>query len=178
MFRVFTYRDLSTLRVYICDGKLWFVTADIVNLLGCEDTQKLSVEFVSYADKGITAEAPSNYIHIINECGAYSLICGVRNERSRAILHWLVDNVIPDLRKTAEPVVPAADVSAITAAPATEKYDFYAYHQYDKAVFRRTEIVPLQQRVQYAQQDRYRHDGEGVPQNTRHSEPQEHPTVP
>ena len=124
MFRVFRYCDLGELRVYVFNDKLWFVTADIVNLLGYEDTQKLSVEFVSYGDKGITAEAPSNYLHIINECGAYSLICGVRNERSGKLLHWLVDNVIPEMRKDITHIAPAVDVSEITSAPETERADF------------------------------------------------------
>ena len=124
MFRVFTYHDLGELRAYVFNDKLWFVAADLVNLLGHEDTQFLTAEYVSYADKGMTASAPDNYILTINECGAYSLICGIRNSRSGKLLHWLVNEVIPELRKPIEPIAPAVDVSEITAAPATEKNDF------------------------------------------------------
>ena len=124
MFRVFTYGDLGELRAYVFNDKLWFVTADIVNLLGCEDTQKLSAQYVSYSDTGITAYAPDSYIMSVNECGTYSLICGVRNDRSGKLLHWLVNEVIPELRKDITPIAPAVDVSAITTAPAAERADF------------------------------------------------------
>ena len=124
MFRIFTFGDLGELRVYIYDDTFWFVAADLVDLLGHEDTQFLTAEYVSFADKGMTATVPEEFILTVNECGAYSLICGIRNSRSGKLLHWLVNDVIPELRKPTEPVVPAADVSAITAAPATEKYDF------------------------------------------------------
>lgn len=124
MFRVFQYKDLGELRVYIFGDTFWFVAADLVNLLGHEDAGFLTAEYVSYADKGMTAEAPDNYIHTLNECGVYSLICGIRNSRSNKLLHWLVDEVIPELRKPIEPIAPAVDVSKITAAPAAEKQDF------------------------------------------------------
>ena len=124
MFRVFQYKDLGELRVYIFGDTFWFVAADLVNLLGHEDTQFLTAEYVSFADKGMTAEAPDHYILTVNECGAYTLICGVRNSRSGKLLHWLVNEVIPELRKPIEPIAPAVDVSEITAAPATEKNDF------------------------------------------------------
>ena len=124
MFRVFTHGSLGELLAYEFNGKLWFVAADLVNLLGHEDTQFLTAEYVSFADKGMTAEAPDHYILTVNECGAYSLICGIRNSRSNKLLHWLVDEVIPELRKPIEPIAPAVDVSEITAAPAGEKNDF------------------------------------------------------
>ena len=124
MFRVFQYKDLGELRVYIFGDTFWFVAADLVNLLGHEDAGFLTAEYVSYADKGMTAEAPDNYILTINECGAYSLICGIRNSRSGKLLHWLVNDVIPELRKPITPIATAADVSEITAAPAAEKQDF------------------------------------------------------
>ena len=124
MFRVFQYQDLGELRVHIYEDSFWFVAADLVNLLGHEDTQFLTAEYVSFADKGMTAEAPDHYILTVNECGAYTLICGVRNSRSGKLLHWLVNDVIPELRKPIEPIAPAADVSKITAAPAAEKQDF------------------------------------------------------
>ncbi len=124
MFRVFQYQDLGELRVHIYEDSFWFVAADLVNLLGHEDTQFLTAEYVSFADKGMTAEAPDHYILTVNECGAYSLICGIRNSRSGKLLHWLVNEVIPELRKPIEPIAPAVDVSEITVAPATEKNDF------------------------------------------------------
>ena len=124
MFRIFTYQDLGELRVHIYGDTFWFVAADLVNLLGHEDTQFLTAEYVSVADKGMTAETPDRYILTVNECGAYSLICGIRNSRSGKLLHWLVNDVIPELRKPIEPIAPAVDVSEITAAPATEKNDF------------------------------------------------------
>ncbi len=124
MFRIFTYQDLGEMRVHIYKDSFWFVAADLVNLLGHEDTQFLTAEYVSYADKGMTAYAPDNYILTINECGAYSLICGIRNSRSGKLLHWLVNEVIPDLRKPIEPIAPAVDVSEITSAPSAEKQDF------------------------------------------------------
>ena len=124
MFRIFTYQDLGELRVHIYGDTFWFVAADLVNLLGREDTQFLTAEYVSFADKGMTAETPDRYILTVNECGAYSLICGIRNSRSGKLLHWLVNDVIPELRKPIEPIAPAVDVSEITAAPATEKNDF------------------------------------------------------
>ena len=117
MFRIFTYQDLGELRVHIYEDSFWFVAADLVNLLGHEDTQFLTAEYVSFADKGMTAEAPNHYILTVNECGAYSLICGIRNSRSGKLLHWLVNEVIPELRKPIEPIAPAVDVSEITAAP-------------------------------------------------------------
>ena len=124
MFRIFTYQDLGEMRVHIYEDSFWFVAADLVNLLGHEDTQFLTAEYVSYADKGMTAYAPDNYILTINECGAYSLICGIRNSRSGKLLHWLVNDVIPELRKPIEPIAPAVDVSEITSAPSAEKQDF------------------------------------------------------
>ena len=124
MFRIFTYQDLGELRVHIYGDTFWFVAADLVNLLGHEDTQFLTAEYVSFADKGMTAEAPDRYILTVNECGAYSLICGVRNSRSGKLLHWLVNDVIPELRKPITPIAPAVDVSEITAAPSAEKQDF------------------------------------------------------
>ena len=124
MFRVFQYQDLGELRVHIYEDSFWFVAADLVNLLGHEDTQFLTAEYVSFADKGMTAEAPDHYILTVNECGAYSLICGIRNSRSGKLLHWLVNEVIPELRKPIEPIAPAVDVSEITAAPSAEKQDF------------------------------------------------------
>ena len=124
MIRVFQYQDLGELRVHIYEDSFWFVAADLVNLLGHEDTQFLTAEYVSYADKGMTAEAPNHYILTVNECGAYSLICGIRNSRSGKLLHWLVNEVIPELRKPIEPIAPAVDVSEITAAPSAEKQDF------------------------------------------------------
>ena len=131
MFRVFTYGDLGELRAYVFNDKLWFVTADIVNLLGCEDTQKLSAQYVSYSDTGITAYAPDSYIMSVNECGTYSLICGVRNERSGKLLHWLVDEVIPELRKDITPIAQAVDVSAITTAPAAERAEYHFSNEYN-----------------------------------------------
>ena len=124
MFRVFQYQDLGELRVHIYDDTFWFVAADLVNFLGHEDAQFLTAEYVSFADKGMTAEAPDRYILTVNECGAYSLICGIRNSRSGKLLHWLVNDVIPELRKPITPIAPAVDVSEITVAPATEKNDF------------------------------------------------------
>ena len=124
MFRVFQYQDLGELRVHIYDDTFWFVAADLVNFLGHEDAQFLTAEYVSFADKGMTAEAPDRYILTLNECGAYSLICGIRNSRSGKLLHWLVNEVIPELRKPIEPIAPAVDVSEITAAPSAEKQDF------------------------------------------------------
>ena len=124
MFRVFQYQDLGELRVHIYEDSFWFVAADLVNLLGHEDTQFLTAEYVSFADKGMTAKSRDEFILTVNECGAYSLICGIRNSRSGKLLHWLVNEVIPELRKPIEPIAPAVDVSKITAAPATEKNDF------------------------------------------------------
>ena len=124
MFRVFQYKDLGELRVYIFGDTFWFVAADLVNLLGHEDTQFLTAEYVSFADKGMTAKSRDEFILTVNECGAYSLICGIRNSRSGKLLHWLVNEVIPELRKPIEPIAPAVDVSEIIAAPATEKNDF------------------------------------------------------
>ena len=124
MFRVFQYQDLGELRVHIYEDSFWFVAADLVNLLGHEDTQFLTAEYVSFADKGMTAKSRDEFILTVNECGAYSLICGIRNSRSGKLLHWLVNEVIPELRKPIEPIAPAVDVSKITAAPAAEKQDF------------------------------------------------------
>ena len=50
MFRIFTYQDLGELRVHIYGDTFWFVAADLVNLLGHEDTQFLTAEYVSFAE--------------------------------------------------------------------------------------------------------------------------------
>ncbi|MBQ3758829.1 MAG: hypothetical protein II876_05130 [Synergistaceae bacterium] len=101
----FTFNDMEV-RTAIIDGQFWFCFDDVCNALGIQDNTEALV--IIGDDEKLIAEfdtgKPFEHLHLlmINKKGLLILITSYITEKTYSFELWIVDVVLPALKKLAE----------------------------------------------------------------------------
>ena len=110
MTKIFHYQHHSV-RTLDLQGELWFVAADVCNILGLDASLAVNGRLregrgsggLDADEKGTaivsTPGGPQEML-IVSEAGFYSLILKSRRSEARAFRRWVTHEVIPALRRT------------------------------------------------------------------------------
>lgn len=90
-------------RVIMRDGEPWFVAKDVAEILGYRNTSKAISD--NCKDKGVTISytltaGGKQAIKIINEGNLYRLVMRSKLPAAEAFEDWVVNDVLPSIRKT------------------------------------------------------------------------------
>ena len=89
-------------RIVMRDGELWWVAADVCDILGIGRPQD-SVRYLDEDEKGrCLVDTPSGQqeMLVVNEPGLYSLILRSRKPEAKAFKRWVTHEVLPQIRRT------------------------------------------------------------------------------
>ena len=107
---LFTYDEVSSLRVIVIDDEPWFVVTDACQMLDLRDATS-AMKMVHDDDKRLLrrSDTPQFFggiapqvqaIGLVNESGVYALIFQSNKDRAREVRHWVTRDVLPSIRKT------------------------------------------------------------------------------
>ena len=103
-FAIFDYKNLGSVRTYLDErGDLWFCLVDVCNILGIVNSRRVverlrkdGVHTMNVIDN-LGREQSANFI---NESNLYETIFASRKPEAVSFRYWVVDEVIPAIRKT------------------------------------------------------------------------------
>lgn len=103
-FSIFNYKNLGSVRTYLDEkGEPWFCLTDVCKILGIINPSKLTQRL---RKDGITTSytidkmGRSQNVIFINESNLYETIFASRKPEAVSFRYWVVDEVIPAIRKT------------------------------------------------------------------------------
>jgi len=103
---VFEYEEenhLNKLRTVEIDGEVWFVAADVTEVLGYANSSKAVADHCK--EKGITKRYPletsggSQLVTLVNESNLYRLIIKSKLPTAEKFEEWVFEKVLPSIRK-------------------------------------------------------------------------------
>lgn len=112
-------------RVVMRDGEPWFVAKDVARNLGYTNTKKATIDHCKHAEllKGNESlpltESPRG-IAIIPESDVYRLVLRSKLPHAEAFQDWIVEDVIPQIRKEGAYSLAGADRPALVDTKALE----------------------------------------------------------
>lgn len=115
---IFTYHDGREVRVISVDGKPWFLTGGLLDIL---NLNRSSVALLDEDEKGVhTVDTlgGEQQASIVSEPGLYSLILRSRKPEARKFKRWITHEVLPQIRQTGSYSVPAQPETPQTYAAA------------------------------------------------------------
>jgi len=106
----FTHDLFGKLTVLETDGGLYFVGKEVANVLGYEDTNRLtrrldSDEFIHLSHSEAAPlfsgveKVNSNGLILVSESGLYSSILGSQKDEAKVFKKWVTSEVLPSIRK-------------------------------------------------------------------------------
>ena len=101
--QIFKSEEFGEVRTVEIDGEVWFVGKDVTDSLGYANSRDALSRHVDEEDKqvsGITTEAQSYNMTVINESGVHSLVFGSQLPNAKRYKHWITAEVLPSIRKT------------------------------------------------------------------------------
>ena len=104
--QIFNNSEFGEIRAVRIDGQAWFVGKDVAEALGYTDTDQAIRNHVEEEDKltrRFNGSGQNRNMTIINESGLYSLILGSKLPKAKEFKHWILDEVIPSLRRDDNP---------------------------------------------------------------------------
>lgn len=114
--------DGADVRVIMRGGEPWFVAADVCRALGYANPRKATLDHVRAKHRdGVTvrdAIGRAQETTVICEPGLYSLILRSRAEGAARFQDWVVEEVLPAIRKTGSYQTPPADPMKVLSDPA------------------------------------------------------------
>jgi prophage antirepressor-like protein len=96
---VFDFED-SPVRTVQSDGEVWFVAADLCNILALSNP---TMAVQSLDDDEVTLssiEGSHRPTNLVNEFGLYSLVLKSRKPEAKKFKRWVTHEVLPSIRKT------------------------------------------------------------------------------
>ena len=101
---IFDYKNLGSVRTVVDErGDLWFCLVDVCNILGIVNSRRVverlrkdGVHTMNVIDS-LGREQSANFI---NESNLYETIFSSRKTEAESFKYWIVDEVIPSIRKT------------------------------------------------------------------------------
>lgn len=101
---IFNYKNLGSVRTIVDErGDLWFCLVDVCNILGIVNSRRVierlrkdGVHTMNIIDN-LGREQSANFI---NESNLYDTIFSSRKSEAESFKYWIVDEVIPSIRKT------------------------------------------------------------------------------
>lgn len=95
-----------TIRGFMKDGEPWFVAKDVTDALGYTNGRKAVGDHVDEDQKGsvtvrdgTSPRGGNPQKTIISEGGLYALIMGSKLPQAREFRRWVLDTVLPSIRK-------------------------------------------------------------------------------
>jgi len=98
-------------RTELVDGEPWFVTADVLDVLGLDRTASRRLDDDEKGVRSIPTPGGPQSLAVVNEPGLYSLILGSRKPEAKQFKRWVTHTVLPTIRQT-------GSYTPITSAPA------------------------------------------------------------
>ena len=84
------------------DGDVWFVAADVANVLGFRDANAMT-RYLDADEKGTLNSRTlggSQALLTISESGLYACVLKSRRDEAKAFRKWVTQDVLPSIRKT------------------------------------------------------------------------------
>ncbi len=99
----------NTVRAINKNGEIWFVAADVCNILGLtnpsvslnalDDDERSTINLNEYPKNFLGNKKGNPEVNIINESGLYALILRSRKPEAKAFRKWVTSVVLPAIRK-------------------------------------------------------------------------------
>lgn len=89
-------------RVVMQDGIVWFVAADVCEVLGTKNHRE-SLRHLDDDEKGVISNdtlGGQQKVSVVNESGLYSLVLRSRKPEAKKFTKWVTSEVLPAIRKT------------------------------------------------------------------------------
>ena len=123
-FDIFTHELFGSLRGILKDGKPWFVAKDVAEALGYADTDQAVRAHCKHAKifkpvKSTGLDFPSRGLTLIPESDVYRLIIRSKLPSAERFEAWVMEEVLPAIRKTGGYLIDRPDDSFETATTAS-----------------------------------------------------------
>lgn len=119
--KVFENKEFGKVRVVIIDGEPWFVGADVAKILNYADVSqairqncKHAMKVDLYAKQG--QSRGNSQVYIISESDVYRLVMRSKRPEAEKFEEWVVEEVLPSIRKTGSYTVPESEDILIARA--------------------------------------------------------------
>lgn len=89
-------------RVVMQDGVVWFVAADVCEVLGTKNHRE-SLRHLDDDEKGVISNdtlGGQQKVSVVNESGLYALVLRSRKPEAKKFTKWVTSEVLPAIRKT------------------------------------------------------------------------------
>lgn len=98
----FSNNEYGQIRAIIIDGKPWFVTKDICDVLDIKNPSRTLARLEKKEKRYYTMKTPggTQNMSIVSESGAYAIIFLSRKETAKNFRIWVTEEVLPSIRKT------------------------------------------------------------------------------
>ena len=106
---IFCYKSMPVRTVEV-DGEVWFIAADIADILEMRDAFNATRE-LDEDEKGtqkVSTPGGVQDMTIINEAGLYTLLMRSNKPEAKPFRRWVTHEVLPSIRKTGSYSVPVA----------------------------------------------------------------------
>lgn len=107
--------ESAPVRTAEIDGALWFVAADVCEVLGIQNVAQ-AVERLDEDERYMFNIGRQGSVHGINESGLYSLVLGSRKPEAKRFKKWVTSEVLPAIRRTGSYSMPGAPANDGTAS--------------------------------------------------------------
>lgn len=118
-FEIFENEQFGQIRVAMRDGEPWFVAADVCKALEVDNSRQATSrldedeKFTTVISNDGAATGKSS-MAFVNEPGLYSLVLSSRKPGAKTFRRWIIQEVIPSIRKHGAYVDPAAIAKMFT----------------------------------------------------------------
>lgn len=124
----FNFAGISDVRVILRDGEPWFVAKDVCDILGLGNItmalKSLEKHWVTnFNTSEVGPDQGGRAPLIISEPGLYALIMRSRKERARAFRNWVVEEVLPTIRRTGGAYVAPGSQAAQSLAADPQSFE-------------------------------------------------------
>ena len=122
--QIFNSAEFGSVRAIMIDDEPWFVAKDVCKALDLDDTSK-ALSRIREKDRKPLKAANTNLSNVgdyddlngsnggrspilVSESGLYDLVLGSRKQEALQFKYWIIDEVLPSIRKTGSYTVPSA----------------------------------------------------------------------
>ena len=99
--QTFINDEFGSIRTVLIDNELWFIAADVCNILGIANpTDAVNKQLEPFEKARLNLGLRGGKTNVISESGFYTLVLRSRKDVAKPFRLWVTSEVIPQIRKT------------------------------------------------------------------------------
>lgn len=99
--QTFINDEFGSIRTVLVDNELWFIAADVCNILGIANpTDAVNKQLEPFEKARLNLGLRGGKTNVISESGFYTLVLRSRKDVAKPFRLWVTSEVIPQIRKT------------------------------------------------------------------------------